>query len=103
MLDIKLKSKGETCELVLNGSINTVTAIELEKAVNEVINEATDIILDCTDLEYTSSAGLRVFVSAQKRLEEKGGKVVISHPNEEIMDILEAVGFDEVLTIIEAQ
>lgn len=69
-LDKKLN--GTTLEIALQGRLDTNTAPTLENAVNESINGITELILDFAALEYVSSAGLRVLLSAQKAMKDKG-------------------------------
>jgi len=78
----------------LVGSLNTAAAPETEKAMsplNEV--EGKDIIIDCTDLEYISSAGLRIFLSILQNAQGKGGHVYIKGINDEVRNIFTITGF----------
>ena len=94
-----VKNKEEAAlTLTLSGRLDTTTAPQLEKAISESIEAVTDLQLDFTDLEYVSSAGLRVLLSAQKQM-NKQGKMVIRNVKEDIMEVFEITGFSEILTI----
>lgn len=98
MLRIEKTLNGEKAELKLVGRLDTVSAPELEKTFKEVLQSASDIVLDFENLEYLSSAGLRVLLAAQKSVAAKGSMKLI-HVNEIIMDIFEVTGFIDILTI----
>ena len=84
---------------ILTGRLDTASVPETEKALSPLSDyEGKDIIIDCTDLEYISSAGLRVLLSAQKIMNRQGSMKVV-HVNETIMEILEVTGFVDILTI----
>ena len=89
------KQIAEQTVLKLEGRLDTATAPELEKCIEESLNE---LVFDFTDLEYISSAGLRVILKAQKIMNGKGGMKVIN-VNESIMDVFEITGFADFLTI----
>ena len=98
MLNIDKTMENGTATFALEGRLDTVTAPELEKALKESFGDITELILDFTQLEYISSAGLRVLLSAQKAMADHGEMRVI-HVNEIIMEILEVTGFLDILTI----
>ena len=86
--------------VALEGRLDTITAPDLEKEL-KILNEgAEEVIFDFADLEYISSAGLRVLLSEQKSLQPSGGKMIVKNVNEVIMEVFEITGFVEVLTII---
>lgn len=80
------------------GRLDTTTAPALETTVMECTANFTSLVLDFVDLEYISSAGLRVILKAQKAMAAKGGMKLI-HVNETIMEIFEITGFSDILTI----
>ena len=98
MLNITRKGEGTKVEFALEGRLDTVTAPDLEKALNESLSEKEELILDFSELEYISSAGLRVLLSAQKVMNRQG-KMTLRHVNETIMEIFEVTGFSDILTI----
>ena len=84
--------------IVLEGRLDTVTAPELEKELKDSINGISELIFDFTSLEYVSSAGLRVLLSAQKIM-NKQGSMVIKNVNESVMEVFDVTGFVDLLTI----
>lgn len=84
--------------LTPRGRVDTVTAAELEKALDENIEQAADLVFDCQDLEYVSSVGLRILLKAQKAMSAKGS-LKLTNVNDAVMEILEITGFSEILVI----
>ena len=84
--------------LAVSGRLDTTTAPELEKVIKESLNGITSLIFDFENLEYISSAGLRVLLSAQKIMNGKGSMKIV-HVNEMISEIFEVTGFSEILTV----
>ena len=98
MLNInKTMEEGKAC-LALAGRLDTTTAPELEQALKDVLTDAKELKLDFSALEYISSAGLRVLLSAQKFM-NKQGQMRIAHVNDTVMEIFEVTGFADILTI----
>ena len=85
-------------ELVLSGRLDTITAPQLEAELKKNIDGITSLLFDFSDLEYLSSAGLRVLLAAQKVM-NKQGSMVIKNVNDTIMEIFEVTGFADILTI----
>ena len=98
MLNITKKIENASAVFTLEGRLDTVTAPELEAALKEVLNGLTELTLDFEKLEYISSAGLRVLLSAQKTM-TKQGVMRVTHVNETIMEIFEVTGFIDIITI----
>lgn len=88
----------KTLEIKVSGRLDTTTAPQLEEVLKEAIGSSELLVLDFENLEYLSSAGLRVILAAQKIM-NKQGKMVVKHVNETIMDIFEVTGFMDILTI----
>lgn len=84
--------------LALIGRLDTNTAPLLEAELGDNLNGVTELILDFVELEYISSAGLRVILSAQKAMNSKG-KMVIKNVCADIMDVFDITGFSDILTI----
>ena len=82
----------------LEGRLDTVTAPEFDKELQESLDGVTDLTLDLEKLEYISSAGLRVLLSAQKTM-TKQGTMRLVHVTDTVMEILEVTGFVDILTI----
>ena len=97
-MDIKKTKNDTTLTLAIQGRIDTTTAPQLEAELRSDIDGVTELYLDFTGVEYISSAGLRVLLSAQK-LMSRQGKMVLSHVNESVMEVFEVTGFSDILTI----
>ncbi|MBR3360146.1 MAG: STAS domain-containing protein [Lachnospiraceae bacterium] len=98
MLNIQKTQENDSILYQLEGRLDTVTAPELEASLQEALVETTNLVLDFEKLDYISSAGLRVLLSAQKIINNQGTMKVI-HVNDTIMEIFEVTGFNEILTI----
>lgn len=92
-------TEGSTLCIALEGRLDTTTAPLLEAELEKSIANSTRLIMDFDKLEYLSSAGLRVLLSAQKVM-NKQGEMVIRGVNETIMEIFEVTGFIDILTIV---
>ncbi len=99
MLNIEKTIEKEAGSLTLEGRLDTVTAPELEQVIQEMLPGLTELTLDLTELEYISSAGLRVLLSAQKAMNRQG-RMTVTHVNETIMEIFDVTGFSDILTIL---
>ncbi len=98
MLNINKNLEGEKLSIALEGRLDTVTAPELEAELKGSLDPVTDLVLDMADLEYISSAGLRVLLTAQKSMNQKGSMKLIN-VNETVMEIFDVTGFVDILTI----
>ncbi len=90
--------ENEKLTLSLAGRLDTTTAPELETVLQGSLDGVTELIMDLEGLEYMSSAGLRLVLSAQKRMMTQGSMKVV-HVNGIIMEIFEVTGFSDILTI----
>lgn len=99
MLNINKNVKDGAITFALEGRLDTVTAPELEKEIKESLSGLTELTFDLEKLEYVSSAGLRVFLSAQKAMNAQG-EMKVCHVNETVMEIFEVTGFSDILTIL---
>ena len=98
MLNIKNTREEARLTVALEGRLDTTTAPDLEKNLQESIQGVEELTMDFEKLDYISSAGLRVLLSAQKIM-NKQGSMKLCHVNESIMEILEVTGFVDILTI----
>lgn len=98
MLNIEKTTNGTALTVALTGRLDTTTAPNLEKELKESLDGVTALTIDMAALEYISSAGLRVLLSAQKIM-NKQGEMKITHVNDTIMEIFEVTGFSDILTI----
>lgn len=89
---------GKTLTLQIVGRLETSTAPELEDTIDASLSGVEELIMDMGELEYVSSAGLRVILKAQKAMNAQGSMKVI-HVNETIMEVFDITGFVDILTI----
>ncbi len=99
MLNITKTIENGKAAFDLEGRLDTVTAPELEKELKASLDGITELTMDFGKLEYISSAGLRVLLSAQKAM-NKQGEMKLMNVNETIMEIFEVTGFSDILTIV---
>ena len=92
--------QGNSLTVALEGCMDSNSAPQREEALEEEMASITELVIDLKKLAYTSSAGLRVLLSAQKTMNKKGG-MVIRNVSEEIMEIFDMVGFTGLLNIEE--
>lgn len=97
-MTINKQQNGTTLTLALEGRLDTTTAPQLEAELKGSIVGVTALYIDMEKLEYISSAGLRVLLSAQKIMNRQG-KMVVRRPNETVMEVFEVTGFSGILTI----
>ena len=97
-MKIESQVQDQTLNMKVSGRLDTTTAPNLEVALMEKIPGMREIILDFQDLEYISSAGLRVLLSTLKYIGNRAEMKII-HVNETIMNIFEVTGFTDILTI----
>ena len=98
MLNIEKKIDNDKACFRLTGRLDTLTSPELESELTGIIDGLTDLVLNFEELEYVSSAGMRVLLAAQKKMNDLG-TMTVKHVRQEIMDTFEMTGFDEILTI----
>ncbi|MBR6230052.1 MAG: STAS domain-containing protein [Eubacterium sp.] len=97
-MTITKTGEGATITIALEGRLDTTTAPDLEKEVQESLGGVTNLTFDLSALEYISSAGLRVLLSAQKIMNKQGEMKIIG-ANEAIMEVFEVTGFIDILNI----
>ena len=98
MLNISKELEGNKLTVRLSGRLDTTTAPEFEAFIKENLESVSELVIDLAELEYISSAGLRVLLAAQKIM-LKQGSMVVTNPNEVISEIFEVTGFSDILTI----
>lgn len=97
-MTINSKKDGKALTLALEGRLDTITSPELEEALKGALEGIETLIFDFSALDYISSAGLRVLLSAQKQM-NKQGDMKVTGVSEVIMEIFEVTGFTDILTI----
>ena len=98
-MTIEIKRNAEETTIELAGRLDTTTAPALDKTINDDIAGTKNLVLDLKGLEYISSAGLRVLLSAQKKM-QKIGSMKVTNVCEAVMEIFELTGFSDVLVIL---
>lgn len=97
-MNINKTVSGNSLKLALEGRLDTTTAPDLEAVVKNELGNIESLTFDLADLEYISSAGLRVLLSAQKIM-NKQGEMTVTNCSEEIMEIFDVTGFTDILNI----
>ena len=99
MFNINKTKEGSKLTVEVSGRLDTTTAPDLEASLKEDIDDVDELVIDLSNLDYISSAGLRVLLAAQKIM-MKQGKMVVTNPNDVITEIFEVTGFSDILTIV---
>lgn len=97
-MNISIEKNNDVTILKLEGRLDTTTAPELEKTINDEGDALKNLVLDFKAVNYISSAGLRVLLTAQKKMSKQGGMELVN-VSEDVMDILEMTGFADILVI----
>ena len=97
-MTIEKNVSGTVAALKIIGRLDTTTAPALEAAIDDCSADIRELVLDCSELEYVSSAGLRVILKAQKQMNLRG-TMKLTGVNETIMEVFDITGFADILTI----
>ena len=97
-MTIEKKINAEALTLIVSGRLDTQTAPELEKELDSVLSGLKELTFDFANLEYVSSAGLRVILKAQKAMNAQGS-MKLTGVNDSIMEVFDITGFLDILTI----
>ncbi len=97
-MNIEIKKNTEKITIEIAGRLDTTTAPDFNKTITEDIADTDNLVLDFKKLEYISSAGLRVLLSAQKKM-QKLGTMKLINVCEDVMEVFEMTGFSDILTI----
>ena len=97
-MTITKKAEGSSLTVAVEGRLDTVTSPDLEAALSESLEGVTDLTLDFSALDYISSAGLRVLLATQKKMNAQGSMKVCG-VNETVGEVFEVTGFSDILTI----
>ena len=97
-MNISKQLENNALTIALQGRLDTTTAPELEQELQNSLDGVTALRFDFAELEYISSAGLRVLLTSQKRMNQQGS-MVVCHVNETIAEVFEITGFSDVLRI----
>ena len=97
-MTIEIKKNSAETIIEIAGRLDTITAPTLDKTISEDIGDTKHLVLDVKGLEYISSAGLRVLLGAQKKM-QKIGSMKLKNVCPEVMDVFEMTGFADILVI----
>ncbi|MBQ1552451.1 MAG: STAS domain-containing protein [Clostridia bacterium] len=97
-MNIVKTQDGSVLTVALEGRLDSVTAPELDADIKASLDGVTELVLDFEKLDYISSAGLRVLLSAHKTMSQQGSMKVV-RPNESVKEIFDITGFSEILTV----
>ena len=99
-MQVNIQPNGQEMTVQLIGELDTMATTEQADQLQQVLNIADKaLLLDCSEMEYISSAGLRFFMQLKRESEAKGGSIRISHLNEDVNDIFRMSGFQNIFTI----
>lgn len=98
MLDITSSVNGDACEIKLAGRLTVKTARDADEAFAKAAEEAKDVVLDFSELDYIASAGLRALKRLRGAVRSNGGTLVVKDVQDDVMEILEMTGFSAMLT-----
>ena len=100
-METKIQENGSQIIAYLSGRLDTAAAIPTAEAVKPLMEAAgKEIILDCTELEYISSSGLRIFLSIRKEAAAKGSKVIVRNISADIRQVFVMTGFISLFEIV---
>lgn len=98
-MTIEKNLEGKSLTMSLIGRLNTSTAPELESEIKSSTVDIDDLCLDLKELEYISSAGLRVILSAQKLMSSKNGNFAVKNPRDTVKEVFEVTGFSSIINM----
>ena len=98
-MEITKKNDNGTLSIKVSGRLDTNTSPELDESLKVDASGVKELRLDFKDLEYISSAGLRIILMYHKIMTAKGGRMIILHPTEEVMEVFDMTGFSSFLII----
>ena len=99
-MTIETSREQEKLCLKVKGRLDTMTSPQLDKEVETNLKGTEQLTMDLSELDYVSSAGLRVLLSAHKSMKKQGGSMVVRGVNEEVQEVFTITGFSEILTIM---
>ncbi len=99
-MEISTNRQGQELTVKLTGRLDTNAAPLVQEKMDQVLTEGVEfLILDMTDCTYVASSGLRVILSAQKKMNALAGAMVVKNVTEDVMEVFEMTGFVDILTI----
>ena len=100
-MDVTIKKEEGKTVAILNGRLDTTNADQFQKDIAPLMEDpAPDFVIDCTDMQYTSSQGLRIFLMLQKSVSSKGGSMVMANMKPQVKEVFDITGFSNIIKII---
>jgi len=99
-MDISKTLDGSKMELSVSGRLETITAPQLDAEIQALPEAVTELVMEISSLEYVSSAGLRVFLMAHKKMKARGGMMKISGANASVKKVFDITGFSPILNFV---
>ena len=99
MMEITKEFNDKELTISIDGRIDTITSQDLDNEINSEMGKFNSLVIDFTDVEYISSAGLRVLIATQKKLKVENIPFVIKNVNDTVNEIFRMSGFDKILKI----
>ena len=99
-MQINKKEENDKIVIALEGRLDKLSSPTLETEIGPEVDKKKDIVFDLKDLQYISSAGLRILLATEKKVKENGKKMTITNVNNDVMDILTVTGFIYILDIV---
>lgn len=98
-MEVRKETKGSEMTASIIGRIDINSSPVLASELEAIPGEISTLVLDFAELNYVSSAGLRVIFQLHKKMKERGGSMIIRHVNDFVLEILDSVGFLDVFTV----
>ena len=98
-INVTFQKNGDTLTVIPEGRLDTATSPLLEQKMNPELGAAQHLIMDFAKVDYISSSGLRLLLAAHQNMEERGGDLRMIHVNEYIRDVLNLVGFLDIMNV----
>jgi len=100
-MDVTINNNANVFDVILIGRLDTTNADQFQKDITPLMEgDAPDITIDCTNMEYTSSQGLRMFLMLQKSVNSRGGKLVMKNMKPQVKEVFDITGFSNIIKIV---
>jgi len=100
-MNVTITEEGTRASVRLEGRLDTTNADQFMKDITPLMDGShTEIDMDCTDMEYTSSQGLRMFLMLQKNVSARGAKLVLRNMKPHVKEVFDITGFSHIITIL---
>jgi len=99
-MNVTITNEGDKMLVTVTGRLDTTNVLDFEKEIMPVLAAPPqEIVMECSDFDYISSSGLRIFLTMQKQIGGKGGKLVLRNMKPEIREVFDMTGFSSIFTI----